>query len=452
MRERTLPLSEGYSFANVVHTQRVSVLASMNRHTILELVSQHLEAIGMRRTAEILAMESGHLFQKSRQPWERTDLHLLCSIAVGHRENAWDLSLDADAHYIHETVDEDFWASPYREDASTICNELYDPELNTIYDSSGQRALSNIRACSLRRFVVQFVMATPSSPDEFLMFLLCLPTITCATHLLEHFATLYDVEIDSTRIEMSPKDFGLLCSRSIVLFIKNWTELPMGRRTIKLITKFLKRMQTDVRAEKMWRVIADILQSFKEASTSATRQPTRKARKLPPPVIPDPLVLFRPRLSLLDPDPIEVGRQITLICSNKYASIHALEFVIALANRRPTMRTPTIADFFGFGQSLTILFAEAFLRADDKGAAFRRIVEIARCLAPGKDLNNVDATASILSFLRRPDVLQIGGATTEQIRELNDDWSKCGEADRDKVQYKDFIKAQFDTSRPTIPN
>jgi hypothetical protein len=452
MHERALPLSGGYSFANVVHTQRVSVLASMNRHTILELVSQHLEAIGMWRTAEILATESGHVFQRSRQSWDRTDLHLLCSIAVGHRENAWDLPRDADSRYIHETLDEDFWASPYREDRPTICGELYNAELNIIYDSSGSRALSNIRARSLRRFVVHFATVKPSSRDDCPMFLLSLPAITSASHLLEHFATLYDIEIDSKRLGMNWKEFGAECSRSIVLFIKHWTEFPMGKRTLKLVTRFLKRMQKDVRAQKMWRIITDILKSIGGAGAPAARQATRNARECPQPVTPDPLILFRPRLSLLDPDPIEVGRQITLIYYDKYSSIHALEFVIALANRRPTIRTPTIADFFGFGDSLTLLFAEAFLRAEDKGTAFKRIVEIVRCLAPGKDLNNVGATARILRFLRRPDVTHIGGATAELIRELDDDWSKCGEADRDKKQYKDFIKAQFETSRPTIPN
>lgn len=85
----------------------------------------------------------------------------------------------------------------------------------------------------------------------------------------------------------------------------------------------------------------------------------------------------------------------------KYASIHSLEFIIGIANRKTTIRTPTLADFFGFGDSLTLLFAEAFVNADEKPAAFHRMLEIARCLAPAtgsaghSELHNLDALACI---------------------------------------------------------
>jgi hypothetical protein len=148
---------------------------------------------------------------------------------------------------------------------------------------------------------------------------------------------------------------------------------------------------------------------------------------IPRPAIPDPVILFRPRLSLLDPDPVEIGRQITLIYHNKYASIHSLEFIIGIPIRPATIRTPTLAEFFGFSDSLTLLFAEALLAADDKPSAVRRMVEVARCLS---GLHNMDALASICRLLRRPDVQSIGAATQDMVREIAEFWVQSGEGDR----------------------
>jgi hypothetical protein len=77
-----LPLTGGYSFANVTRTQKVSDISQMDRYVVLDLVAQHLSTIEMYRTTEILARESEHVFQRSDQPWDRTDLHLLVSLAV----------------------------------------------------------------------------------------------------------------------------------------------------------------------------------------------------------------------------------------------------------------------------------------------------------------------------------------------------------------------------------
>jgi hypothetical protein len=223
----------------------------MNRHVILELVSQHLETIGMHRTAEILALESGHTFQRSAQPWQRTDLHLLCSIAVGHREDAWNLPRDADSQYIDEPLEEDFFASPYREDPSLICEEFYNPDLNVIYDSTGCRNLAGIRACSLRRFVVYFATLETLDNEELQMFFLSLHSITSASHFLEHMVTLYDMQIDTARLQAvrGRRETAELCylciSRNIVNFIKQWKDYHIGRCTLKLVAQFLARMQIE---------------------------------------------------------------------------------------------------------------------------------------------------------------------------------------------------------------
>jgi hypothetical protein len=218
-------------------------------------------------------------------------------------------------------------------------------------------------------------------------------------------------------------------------------------------------MHTEQRSEKVHPFLPPLLKAIAELS-AGTKRDAAEMKDFKPPAISSPVLLFKPTLNLLHPDPLEVGRQITLMYHEKYASIHSLEFIIGIANRKTTIRTPTLADFFGFGDSLTLLFAEAFIGADDKPAAFQRMLEIARCLAPRtgesvrSELHNLDALACILRFLRRSDVAQLGGATQEQIRELAEFWDKSGERQKREASgfYDEFIQKQFNGWKVMIPN
>jgi hypothetical protein len=150
-----------------------------------------------------------------------------------------------------------------------------------------------------------------------------------------------------------------------------------------------------------------------------------------------------------------------MIYHGKYESIHSLEFIIGISNRKTTIQTPTLSEFFGFGDSLTLLFAEAFLSSDSREAAFRRMVEIVKCLAPMPtnvpqlELHNMDAVACILRFLIRPDVLRLGGASPGQAEELQELWRRSGEGYKHSQgvnPYDEFIRRQFNGWKPTIPN
>jgi hypothetical protein len=454
MHERALPLTGGYSFAHITHTQRVSALACATRHAILELISQHFEAVGMYRTAEILARESGHKFQNSPQPWERTDLHLLASIAVGHREDAWNLPPDVDHSYVEEIVEEDFFASPYREDKSTISDEFYNPTLNVVYDSSGSKSLPHIERCSLKRFVVYFATAETVDNDEFPTFFLSLPSITSATHFLDHLVTVYDMTIDPKRGEkVYSSDQLANIPRNILNFIKNWTQYHIGKRTAKLLTQFLNRILVEEKSKAVHRHIPSILRNLESAQDQKFVEMTA-----PTPAIRDPHVLFKPSLCLLDPEPLEVARQLTLIYHDRYRSIHSLEFMISISARKITVRTPTFAQFFHFGDYVTQLFAETFLKAGNKEAAYARLCEIVRCLAQpsgpaAAHCSNWDAISCVVRFLMRDDILTLAGlrAVPPELAAL---WTACGAEFKtgNRAVYDEIIRKQAESWTPTIPN
>jgi hypothetical protein len=394
----------------------------------------------MFNTAETLARESGLIFQASKQPWDRTDLRLLVSMAVGHRENPWDPPIDVDHHYVEEPFDEDLLAAPYREDPLKIEEELYNHDLNVVYDTSGLKSLSHIRACSLRRLVVNLVIYPRDNDDESNILFLAINSITSASHFLEHVVTLYDVEIDEDRLASA---LGERKTRPEVAFaiakmLVHWKKQRISKRVLNLLRQFATRALGESRASE--RTVQGALKKLKQEDVDPDAQTTPT-----PPTVSNPLKLLTVAVGLFDPDPIEVARQITLICHRKFATIHPLEFITAMSHGSTTGRTSTLDEFLGFGDSLTLLAADAFLGAGDRQAAFRQILEIAKHLA---ELGNLDSLSCFLEFLGNVEVRKIVNVQTEELNAL---WTKAGE--RDREEYDQFLQKELGSGdRLAIPN
>jgi hypothetical protein len=412
LRERVLPLLGAHSYAHVTHTQKVTAQSTCDRYSLLELIAQHLESIGMTRTAELLSGETGHGFQKFTQPWERTDLRLLTSIAVSHREDAWNLPPDFDHKYLHEEVEEDFFSSSYREDPSQIGEELANPDLNVVYDESGSTKLMNIKYCSLRRFAVYF--ATQSA-ENCAMFYLSLNSITSPSHFLEHLVTLYDQAAGANQHRMRV---------NIVMFIKKWTEYHIGKRPLVLCTQFLRRVAaTGADDSGLSAAISATLASIAHIQTGGRGD---VAPTLLVPDIPDPHVLFKPLLGILDPPALLVAQQLTLIYQERFAAIRTPEFMTGISDGHSSLRTPTISDFVHFGERIALLVAETFARAEKKPPAYTRILAVVEALAT-PELGNFDAVASLVRFLRRDEIVKLGQADQAVVDRLAELSRLCGE-------------------------
>jgi hypothetical protein len=299
----------------------------------------------------------------------------------------------------------------------------------------------------LKRLVVTLA-TTEVTDEERHMFFLALNSVTSATHFLEHLVTLYDMEIDETRLGLAgcsvkPLD---IC-RNILMLLKKWINFRMSKRILELVRQFSSRALSESKSCDSGKELVRILEMLvKQTGAGKEYDPL----VMEPPQISNPLRLFAPNLGLFDPDPIEVARQITLIYHEKFASVHPLEFIIAISNRSTTVRTPTLVEFFEFGDSLTLLVAESFLNADKKQIAFEGILAIARQLA---ELSNLDALACVVRFLMRDEVRRIVTTPMPDVEEL---WRKSGERDRKSTErptvYDAFILRQFEKWIATIPN
>ncbi|KAH0787201.1 RasGEF domain containing protein [Histomonas meleagridis] len=465
MREKSLQVSGGFSFANVTHTQTFTALSCIDRKTILELIYQHLQAIGMYRTAEVLSNECGHVFQTSDQPWDRTDLHLLTSIAVGHREDPWNVPADLNHENITEYLEEDFFSSPYREDPKTIWDEYFNPDLNCRFSDPNNHDYQNLTAASLKRLIVyQCTTEVHGINDECQqLFFLTIHSITSAQHFLNHIVELFDLNLEGTKYESEKIEQQQISDlrKSIINLLKKWINyhgLFIGKKTIDLIQKFLTRICNDPQHEKLKVYAQAILKTLKTGLTYGTKKGTCNFDQEP--MIKDPQVLFKPSLSILDPEPLEVARQITLIYHKKYASIHSLEFIVALKSRKATIQTQTLNDFFQFGEDITRLVADAYLSSTNKDQAYDRIFEIIKQF---KELCNFDAVSCLTQLMLRDDVCAFlskdpkdKNNLEQKKNKLLEMWKESGENDKYEAKkptpYETCLTQRFEGWVPCIPN
>ncbi|OHS93158.1 RasGEF domain containing protein [Tritrichomonas foetus] len=462
LRERALPLFEGVSFSNLTHTNTVTALSSINRHSILELIYQHLEAIGMYQTAEILAKESGHQFQSyGTQPWERTNLHLLTSMAIGLKEDAWDIQPNCDPNhtYVIEEIEEDFFSSPYREDPSTIWREFHDLGRGTEYINN-ERVFSKMKLCSLKRLVVCMLMFDGKNItyDDQHEFFLSLQSITSADHFLEHLVTLFNCNTVAAGFQSLPTNKVKNIQVAVLQLVRRWINfhgLFIGTNTLKNIMKFVDRILLDEslsHAHENAKKIKDVLPKL-TYGMSVVEESVRTMIKnrLDPAIDLRNKIIFSPLLTLLGPNPLEVARQISMIYHEKFATIHSLEFIIGMKNGEASLQTPTISEMFVMDEHLAQLVAKTFIEAENKQEAYLKLVDIARKL---HDLYNFDSLAVFLRILLRDDVrlLAMPKEATKLENELRGFLEDCGENLDSLDKYENLMIKRAKKQSPAIPN
>jgi len=421
MRERALPIWGGYSFSNIFHSQTVSSQASVNRHALLELIYQHFQAIGFHSTADLLVKESGYQFQESDQPWDRTDLHLLASLAVEHRENPWEIGNENNHIYFSELIEEDSFASPYCEDTTYSSDVFLDRNKEAVYSSADVKNYSTLRAASLKRLIYYLCYSPKNAGDiindeERQLFFLSLHSITSSDHFLHHLVKLYDANgFNTDAAEIKKIRSGIIDT------IRKWVEfhgLFIGRNSIKNIESFIKRIYT----KDLERFLKPLLEKLPKLQYRMNLADPSK--KPDPPSISNPQIMFNPNLNILMPDSLEVARQVSYYYSHDvFSKVHSLEFIIAFSETQCTIQTPTLNQLFAFEERLQNLFLDAFIRDDSPKEAYIKMLDVAEKLY---QLSNFGGAYSVLELLKRKDVYTLGEATQPQMNRINELWDLCG--------------------------
>jgi len=449
LRERTLPWTGGISFANMVHTASTASPVVFNRHSILEFVYNHLLSIGMDKTAELLVKETGHRFQILDEPWDRTSLVILVSLGVLPREDPWNIISPPNVKFLEEPLEEDFFASQYRENPNDIFLELIDSSSSLVFDGNG-KSFRHIKVASFRRLIVSLVSSQFDLKEEDLNeFFLTLHTMTTSEHFLLHLRTLYQEDFsDESKISEVRSLYPNL-KVIVISILRKWLAfhgLFIGRKTLSLIEQFCRmigeKKDIDTETEYTIRSIMVLLPTLKYGQALSFTEPNEE------PIIKDPQIIFCPTLSLLDPDPMEVARQITLLAHSSFSAIHSREFIHALSDLKSSIQTPTLKEFLDFDSNLEKVTLEAILKSQDKISAIKRIAEIASAL---DSLSNFDSLSVVLNVMMRDELRGLINAAfqDDSISRL---CSRCGTQTDTVDWYKRTLFSRFLAWKPTIPN
>ena len=450
LRERILPWTGGYSFANVVHANTTTSATHLNRFATLELIYQHLIAIGMYGTAEMLRQETSHEFQLVEQPWDKTDLQLIVSMGVLAKEDPWADANEPDHQYLSELLEEDSFAVPHEENPDEIYKELLDGSCGLCVGENGVW-----KASSLRRFVAHLVTATDLQDDEIGKWLLILHSYTSSLHFFTHLKRileLHTLEVPDPETKAKLEQFMQTSDylKATINIIQKWIKLHglfIGQRTIKAIRKFVSKIVDDpfyAGIKKWTQTMKTQMQQLKYGSRSGEVTVSQE------PDIPNPRIIFKPSLTIIEPETVEVARQICLTFHKAFKAVHTREFEVALENQRTLPQTPTLTEFFGFGRKLKYLVMETIATASDKDRATERIIVIAKHLL---DLGNFDAVSWIVKALRRPELKKVAFlAKDTAIKDLSDLSIGAGVDPSNSAKYRETIETRYVAWDEAIPN
>jgi hypothetical protein len=267
-------------------------------------------------------------------------------------------------------------------------------------------------------------------------FFLTLNSICRSEHLFDHLSSLHASGDSSVR-------------ENVLRFLAEWIAFSrafLGHRTLDAISVFLQTVTSPL--------TAPVLRAL-----SPPAPPSDADASLPPPIIDDPVKLLRPRLSLAEPRPEEVARQISLIVHRLFSAVHPREFYSAIANRALSLETPGLQELWQFGSRLKLLVAETLLSSSgdaerDRAALPKRmelVVEIARQLL---ELSNYEAVSWFVSAFEMKCIrrLRAREEIADAARETLEMVTGAYGWKRPSAKYNGALAHCYDDGRPAIPS
>ena len=450
LRERILPWTGGYSFANVVHANTTTSATHLNRFYTLELIYQHLISIGMYETAEMLKYETSHQFQLVEQPWDKTDLHLLVSMGILAKEDPWAEANEPDHQYLNELHEEDASACPHCEDPKEIYKELIDENQGVILGDDGEW-----KATTLRHFVA-FLVTTPTLDDDQTgKWLLILSSFTSSYHFFAHLKQimkLHKLELpdEETKKKLDERMKNVDYQKNTINILMKWVKIHglfIGTRTVKAIKKFLGKIVDDPAYAGIRPWTETLLTQLPQLRYGPR---AGEVTVIEDPLIPNPRIIFKPSLTIIEPEPLEMARQICLAFHKAFRAVHTREFEVALENQKVLPQTPTLTEFFSCGRRLKNLVLETIATAANRDTATERVLLIVKHLL---EMGNYDAVAWILKALRRPELQKVAFLTKEDTtRTIADLCLAAGVDPKNSQEYTKRVESRYSSWLEGIPN
>lgn len=470
LREQVLPFTGGYSFSQAFNSDTSTSLPCIDTQTSLELIYQHLRAIGMNLTAEALELDAKCTFQNIEQNFEHTTLRLIASLGVLTKEDPWDILSDPNHHYHPSETIEGYFGSSYTEPPDTIASQFKDPNSEIIWMPRSTPNIYGIHWASLRRLIV-FLIENPPRGEDLNIYLFVLLSIARTDHLFLHFETVFYLESklksnkqcskpEKDKIEeLKTQIVKTYRMRILELFdhFISFLGLYLGTKTIKLITFFCQNLISQETISPNLKTIAqNILKKIPQLNYGMLDN--KPPLEFEEPVIPVPDILFSQALTILDPEPIEVARQITLIAHQYFKAIYPNEIFTALKTQNFSPQTPSIQEFMAFGDTIQSWFIECLSNATSKdhfSEVFEKLLKISQSLFA---LGNFDSLSRFVHAVAEARKISdnIDVFINEEkcfLRHFNQLSNMCGiEESHGQNNYRNAIDNRYKNGERAVPN
>jgi hypothetical protein len=242
--------------------------------------------------------------------------------------------------------------------------------------------------------------------------------------------------------------------QNIINFSIKWVHYSssfIGANSLRCFEKLLKKAQYDEtnKESDYYKLLTNTISEINSPNFSKQELPVDQ--RPDPEIGQDPTKLLKSNLTLADPEPIEMARQISLAFQEYYAAITPREFYAAISSRELSQNTPAMNEMFQFGQHLKYLIAATILAIPDPKLAqanMKRIVDIAIEL---KRLNNFEALSWIVSAFDMRCLENLSDIRSKVGEELDNilnsfDWHQ------ESKTYEEMLDAAIQSKNPSIPS
>ncbi|KXN69700.1 cell division control protein [Conidiobolus coronatus NRRL 28638] len=150
-------------------------------------------------------------------------------------------------------------------------------------------------------------------------------------------------------------------------------------------------------------VLMKLVRKRKESSDGQFRKMVRSLREAPTPILPKNLSKFK----LLDLDPLEIARQLTIVDSRLYNDLKPVEFLNKAWSRKDNISSPNVTRLIERFNQVNYWVAESILTQHDakkRCTVIRRFISVAEACA---HLNNFSGVMAILAGFNMAPVFRL---------------------------------------------
>jgi hypothetical protein len=463
LKERLIPIERAISFGREYvrdeetknfHQNKKDLL---NKNTILQLILQHLEFEGLKKSRKLLEQETKKKYIELPDLNE-SRLVTLLRIILKDTETIWDLTIDdkfisskQNMEQLHaHLMDLDL----LEEEANNIeevedVNIWEETPFNIIYDKDGK----SIKAASLNQLVLKMTETDEDYDPQLLpIFLHTYKTFTTPEKFMQKLIQRYKVPSKNPNNE---KDEEWKASKRtmqirVINVLRKWigdhySDFKNSNKLMKRLEDFISMIEQDNK------ILAKPLYT---ALNNAEKSLEKKIYQLPTP--PEPKVslktIFLPNLDLLECEEEEIARQLTIIEFGIYSEIKSFELLnCAWSKSQLKHRSPNVLKMIERSTKVSLWIASLILKQEKikkRVKVTQKIIKIAENLFY---MNNFSTSFSILAGLNMTSIHRLKYTFSELPKNSQQTLLELNQKLSSDYSYKSYRNILATVNPPCIP-